>query len=138
VSTPKTYDLQALRQLPQTRVRTVFTDEGVVTEGTFTGVLLWDLIEAAGVVLDPDQPNDLIRKYVLITGSDCYEAVYALGELIPRLGGSQPVIVAFERDGALLGPDRGMAWIISTGDKFGDRHVFNVARIRVLSRQAPQ
>ena len=137
VTTPNTYDLQALRQLPQTRVRTVFINNEV-EEGTFTGVLLWDLIEAAGVVLDPAHRNDLIRKSVLITGSDCYEAVFSLGELIPRLGGSQPVIVAVKRDGELLGPDRGMAWIINTGDKFGDRNVFNVARIQVLSPEAPQ
>jgi hypothetical protein len=137
VTTPKTYDLEELRQLPQTRVHNVFIDRGV-EEGTFTGVLLWDLIEAAGVIVDPHQENDLLRKYVLITGSDCYEALYSMGELSPWIGGSQPVIVAFQRDGKLLGPDRGMAWIISPGDKSGDRQVYNVARIRVLGRPAPQ
>jgi DMSO/TMAO reductase YedYZ molybdopterin-dependent catalytic subunit len=139
VANPKTYNLQELRQLPRIEVHDVFFAGSSVDEGTFTGVLLWDLIEAAEVIIDPDQRNDLLRKYVLITGSDCYETVYSLGELAPRIGGSHPVIVAFKRDGVLLGPDTGgMARIINPGDKFGARRVFNIAHIRVLGRPAPQ
>jgi hypothetical protein len=138
VAHPKTYHLDDLQALPTTRVHDVFFAGTDVDQGTFTGVLLWDLLEAAGVEVDPDQRNDLLRKYVLITGSDCYETLYSMGELSPRIGGSHPVIVAFERDGALLGPDEGMARIINPGDKFGARRVFNITRIRVLSRPAPQ
>jgi hypothetical protein len=71
VTNPRTYHLQDLQNLPQTQVRDVFFAGSGVDEGTFTGVLLWDLIEAAGVMVDPDQRNDLLRHYVLITGSDC-------------------------------------------------------------------
>jgi DMSO/TMAO reductase YedYZ molybdopterin-dependent catalytic subunit len=138
VTNPKTYDLQELQNLPLTQVHDVFLAGTGVDEGTFTGVLLWDLIEAAGVIVDPNQRNDLLRKYVLITGSDCYESLYSMGELSPRIGGSHPVIVAFQRDGELLGPDEGMARIINPGDKFGARRVFNITRIRVLGRPAPQ
>lgn len=137
VTNPKTYNLQELRKLPRTRVHDVFIAGSGIDQGTFTGVLLWDLLEAAEVIVDPNQRNDLLRHYVLITGSDCYETLYSIGELSPGHGGSQPVIVAFQRDGALLGPD-GMARIINPGDKFGARRVFNITRIRVFSRPAPQ
>jgi DMSO/TMAO reductase YedYZ molybdopterin-dependent catalytic subunit len=138
VTSPKTYHLDDLQALPSTRVHDVFQAGSGVDQGTFTGVLLWDLIEAAVVEVDPNQPNDLLRHYVLITGSDCYETLYSIGELSPRIGGSHAVIVAFERDGELLGPDEGMARIINPGDKFGARRVFNITRIRVFSRPAPQ
>ena len=47
------------------------------------------------------------------------------------------MIVAFQRDGELLGPDEGMARIINPGDKFGARRVFNITRIHVLGTSAP-
>ena len=137
VSNPKTYDLQELRKLPRTRVHDVFISGEDVVEDTFTGVLLWDLIEAAEVIVAPNQKNDLLRHSVLITATDCYETLYSLGELSPGHGGSHPVIVAFQRDGALLGPDEGMARIINPGGKFGARRMQNITRIRVLSNPAP-
>jgi DMSO/TMAO reductase YedYZ molybdopterin-dependent catalytic subunit len=138
VSNSTTYDLQVLQKLPTTRVHDVYISGGGIGEGTFTGVLLWDLIEAASVIVGPDQRNDLLRKYVLITGSDCYETVYSIGELSPGHGGSHSVIVAFQRDGERLGPEDGMARIINPGDKFGARRVFNITRIQVLGPPAPQ
>jgi hypothetical protein len=73
-----------------------------------------------------------VRKSVLITGSDCYEALYAMGELMPTLGGTHQVIVAFMRDQELLGETEGMARIVNSGDKAGARRVFNIVHIRVL------
>ena len=82
--------------------------------------------------------NWLRRAHLLtVANSDCFETLYSLGELSPQFGGSQPVIVAFERDGELLGPDEGMVRIINPGDKRGGRRIFNITRIRVFSRPAP-
>jgi hypothetical protein len=61
VSNPKTYDLQELRKMPRTRVHDVFIAGTGVDGGVFTGVLLWDLLEAAVVEVNPNQPNDLLR-----------------------------------------------------------------------------
>jgi hypothetical protein len=90
-------------------------------------------LQQAEIILDAARRNDLSRKFVLITGSDCYEQLYSLGELEPRLGGSHPVIVAFMRDDVLLDDGEGMARIINPGDKAGARRVFNITRIRVLT-----
>ena len=142
VVNPKTYHLDDLQALPTTRVHDVFISGTSVSQGTFTGVLLWDLIEAAVVDANPDQPNDLLRHYVLITATDCFETLYSIGELHPRFGGTHPVIVAFLRENdqgenELLGPGEGMARIINPADKAGGRRIFNITRIRVLSRPAP-
>lgn len=94
-------------------------------------------MQEAGVIVDPARRNDLSRKPVLITGSDCYEQLYALGELDPRLGGSHQIIVAFLRDDVLLDDGEGMARIINPGDKAGARRVHNITHIRVLTPPPP-
>ena len=137
VQSPKTFDLDVLSQEPLTTVQDFFVAGQGTDSGTFTGVLLWDLLQAAQVITNPAQRNDLFRKAVLITGSDCYETVYAMGELAPQLGGTHQVIVAFKRDDQLLGATEGMARIINPGDKAGARRVFNIVRIRVLDVQPP-
>jgi len=137
VQFPKNFDLAALSQEPLTTVQDFFLAGQGTDSGTFTGVLLWDLIQEAQVITDPAQKNDLLRKAVLITGSDCYETVYAMGELAPQYGGTHQVIVAFKRDDQLLGDREGMARIINPGDKAGARRVMNIVRIRVLDVQPP-
>ena len=135
VNHPKTYTLPdlLLQSHNWTRVKDFFLTGSGSDSGTFTGILLWDLLQQAKVIVDPDRRNDLSRKSVLITGSDGYEQLYSLGELDPRLGGSHPVIVTFLRDDVLLDNGEGMARIINPGDKAGARRVFNITRIRVLT-----
>ena len=137
VQFPKTFDLDTLGQEPLTTVHDFFLTGQGTESGTFTGVLLWDLLQEAQVITNPAQRNDLLRKAVLITGSDCYETVYAMGELAPQLGGTHQVIVAFKRDDQFLEDREGMARIINPGDKAGARRVFNIVRIRVLDVQTP-
>ena len=137
VQFPKNFDLDALSQEPLTTVHDSFLTGQGTDSGTFTGVLLWDLLQAAQVITDPAQRNDLLRKAVLITGSDCYATVYAMGELAPQLGGTHQVLVAFKRDDQFLGDREGMARIINPRDKAGARRVFNIVRIRVLDVQPP-
>ena len=115
-----------------TRVKDFFLTGSGSDGGTFTGILLWDLVQEAEVIIDPNRRNDLCRKSVLMTGSDCYEQLYALGELAPRLGGSHQVIVAFLRDDVPMDDGEGMARMINPGDKAGARRVRNITRIRVL------
>jgi len=137
VQSPKTFDLDALSQEPLTTVQDFFVAGQGTDSGAFTGVLLWDLLQEAQVITNPAQKNDLFRKAILITGSDCYETVYAMGELAPQLGGSHQVIVAFKRDDQLLGATEGMARMINPGDKAGARRVLNIVRIRVLDVLPP-
>jgi hypothetical protein len=107
-----------------TRVKDFFLAGSGSDSGTFTGILLRDLLQEAQVIVDPARRNDLSRKSVLITKSDCYEQC---------LGGSHQIIVAFLRDDVLLDDGEGMARIINSGDKAGARRVRNITHIRVLT-----
>jgi len=66
VLTPKTFDEAALRQYPSTKVNVVYGAGSGIESGSFVGVLLWDLINEAGLVLDPARKNDRLRKYVVV------------------------------------------------------------------------
>ena len=62
VQFPKNFDLDALSQEPSTTVQDFFLTGQGTDSGTFTGVLLWDLLQEAQVITNPAQRNDLFRK----------------------------------------------------------------------------
>ena len=76
-------------------------------------------------------------KVILVTGSDCYQQAFTMGELAPAIGGQHQVIVAFVKDGALL-TDTGFARIMNPGDKSGARNVSNIIRIQVFDPPLPK
>ncbi len=130
VETSKTFDLKELEQYAPTKLEVVFGTGKGLESGDFTGVLLWDLLKDVGIVVDPTRKNDLLRKHLVVTASDGYQTVLSLGEIVPDFGG-QPVLVAYERDGQLLGNDQGMARLVVPGDKKGGRYVSWITQIAV-------
>ena len=132
VQNPETINLKELSSLPnQTTVQDAYLGEGAMKQGEFTGVLLWDLLKSAGVITNPNIKNDLFRKYVIVTGSNCYQQLFSLGELAPSIGGSHQVTVAYKENGQLLTTD-GFARLVVPGDKSGARRVSNIIRIEVF------
>jgi hypothetical protein len=106
----------------------------------FIGVPLWNLLNSIGIKVNLTVKNDLLRKYVTITGTDCYQAVFSIGELDPDLGGTPETIVAYGQwaGGKVtpLGQD-GFARLIVPGDKQGARRVRNIVHIKVFSVPPP-
>lgn len=88
-------------------------------------------------MLNPGVKNDQNRKVILVTGSDCYQQAYSMGELVPAIGGQHQIIVAYAKDGVLL-PSEGFARIINPGDKSGARNVSNIIRIQVIDPPLPK
>lgn len=72
-------------------------DEASISS-SFTGVLVWDLISAAGPLFDPTITLDLVRKFIVVTGEDGQEAVLAWGEIDPELT-HQAILIAYEEAG---------------------------------------
>ena len=97
-------------------------------------MLLWDLLNKAGIKRDPTRDGQF--QYVEVTGTDCYQVVLALGEINPGFGGEQ-VLVADGENGAPLGSDTGFARLVVPGDKFGGRSTFWITSIKVLSGPRP-
>lgn len=141
VSTPKTITQADLQALPQATLDvTYFSGRSGLVSEAYTGPTLYQLLEHLGIVTDPAQKNDILRKSVVITASDCYQVVVSLGEILPSFGGSQPVLVAWgDGDGNPLAADEGMARLVVPGDKAGGRYVSNIVRIVVRNPgPAPQ
>lgn len=99
---------------------------------TFTGVLLWDVIGAAQPNFNADVKGDKISMYLVVTGSDGYQAVIAWGEIDPELA-NQPVLLAFDEQGQPL--DGGSVRLVVPGDGRGSRYVSGV--VNVSLRDAP-
>lgn len=106
--------------------------DGLVTK-TFIGVPLLDLLDAAVVVNNPAQKNDALRKFLVVTASDCYQVTVALAELLPTFGGQQIMVAFADGDGQPLDSGEGMARLVVPGDKAGGRFVSNITRIAVRS-----
>ena len=132
VKKPLAFYLNDLQRLPPAQANVTYFAAGSVASQTFGGALLWDLLNKSpvgGIVTDPNAKNDILHKIVIVTGSDCYQAVFGVGELDPLFGGSQ-VMVAYAVGGQSLGP-AGFARIVAPGDKAGGRFVSNIVNIDV-------
>lgn len=106
--------------------------QGLVTK-TYVGVPLIDLLNDAVIVTDSSRKNDILRKYVAVKATDCYEVIVSVAELLSTFG-HQQVLVAFETgDGQPLDASEGMARLVVPGDKAGGRFVSNVTTIAVRS-----
>jgi hypothetical protein len=130
VKTPKWVNVLALQQLPHVNQNVTYFAAGQVENDTFTGALLRDLVQSVGIVTNPNVKNDILRKIIVVTGTDGYVSVFTAGEIDPGFGGNQ-IIVAYEDNGQQLGCD-GPAQIVAPGDKAGGRFVHNIASILVL------
>lgn len=110
--------------------------DGLVTK-TFIGVPLLDLINEAVVKVDSTHKNDILRKYLVATSTDCYQTVISMAEIQPNFGGQQ-AMVAFETvdaTGAVapLDDTEGEVKLIMPDDKAGGRNMFHLNSIVVRS-----
>jgi Oxidoreductase molybdopterin binding domain len=129
VTERSSFDLQKLEQLPVANQNVTYFAAGSVVTQSFTGALLWDLLQSVGIIVDPNTKNDILRKIVIVTGSDGYQSVFGAGEIDPFFGSAQ-IMIAYAADGQPLGQD-GFARIVAPGDKAGGRFVSNILRIEV-------
>jgi Oxidoreductase molybdopterin binding domain len=126
------FDLTKLEQFPPAQENVTYFAAGSVVSESFTGVLLWDLLNNApvdGIVTDPAIKNDILHKIIIVTGTDCYQSVFGAGEIDPFFGGSQ-IMVAYATGGQSLG-NAGFARVVVPGDKAGGRFVSNIVNIEV-------
>ena len=85
-----------------------------VAARAYAGMRVYDLLDAAGIRLDPAVHEDFLSKVVVARGADGYPVVVAGGEIEPRFRATQ-MIAATRRDGAPLG-DEGPVRLVVPGD----------------------
>ncbi|MBL8534185.1 MAG: PEP-CTERM sorting domain-containing protein [Betaproteobacteria bacterium] len=140
VSTPGlTFDLEDLQDMTTITQTVSFLSGSTQQTRTYVGVSLWGLLDSVGIVADSSIKNDILRKYVVATGSDGYKAVFSMGELNPGFG-NQPDMIAFAEvvggNEVLLSGD-GFARIVVPGDLRGGRYVSNLISLEVYDATAP-
>jgi DMSO/TMAO reductase YedYZ molybdopterin-dependent catalytic subunit len=125
VKQPQHWSLDDLKNMPaQHEDVTYQTERGPVT-ASFTGVLLWSLIEVAGGIDDPVR-NAVVRHTIRVTAADDYVVILSTGEIAPDFG-NIAALVAYERDGKPLDKPR----LVMPGDKHGARDARDVVTIAV-------
>lgn len=97
---------------------------------TFGGALLYDVLQKAQVITLKGRKNDVLRKSLVVSGTDGYAVAIAWGELDPRFANKQ-ILLAYEEDGKPLAHADGFARLIVPNDVFAGRYVSNVSSIVV-------
>lgn len=126
VAHPQVYDASALEKLPATHV--VVTTEGEhggPKQAAYDGVLLWLLLDKAGLVDAPGKKTKPLHVF-LARGADGYAVALSIGEIAPMYEAKQ-VIVAYAQDGKALD---GLKLVVP-GDKRAARFVHDLANIDV-------
>jgi hypothetical protein len=86
VRNPHEVTLQGLQRLPPTSVQVSFVTGHGLEGGTFTGALLWRILNDA-VLIDGPGKNAGLRHTIIVTGRDGYSVALSLGELDPDFEG---------------------------------------------------
>ena len=136
VGTPRTDTAASLQALPQSAQTVTYrAGSGTVTD-TFTGPTLYNVLQAAGgITTNPANKNDILRRYVVATGSDGYKTVISAGEISPRFGNRQDLVATSDTLGQMPTPS-GFARVVATGDVAGGRYVSNLTDLAVLAAPA--
>lgn len=140
VTNAETYNLSKLEELPATTQTVSFIAGGGSETHTYTGVNLWSLLNGVGIPTDPNRNNDILRKYVVATGTDGYRAAFSLGEINPGFG-NRPYFVAYsETINGQATPltGNGFARIAAPGDVRGGRYVSNLMSLEVATSASTQ
>ena len=127
VTAPVTPDEATLSALPAQTLDISFETSNGKESGTYTGVLVYDLLQKAGLVNDNGK-NSFLKHTLMITGSDGYAVAVAEGELDPKFGNKQ-VLLAYKSADGKTSFDH--LRVLVPGDIHGGRAVSDVVSIEV-------
>ncbi|HEY4327771.1 MAG TPA: molybdopterin-dependent oxidoreductase [Mucilaginibacter sp.] len=127
VTTPLDLKLSDLQQYPQTEVIRKDRDG---KDHTYSGVILSEILQKAGVTLGKDLRGENLTKFVLVEASDGYQVVFALAELDKDFT-DRTIILASTVDGKPLLPADGPFRIIVQNEKKPARCIKQVTNIKV-------
>lgn len=130
---PGRISLAQLTALPRTSIQTRPAKSNRGHEHparTLSGPRLYDLLDAAGIVLNPDIHEHFLRKVVVASSADGFAIVIAGGEIEPRFQNAD-VIVAVADDNGPLGDEDGAIRLAVPDERSIARHVRALSRIEV-------
>ncbi len=127
VTKPFTITASSFAAMKQTTIKGKAHDG---KEHEFTGVLLSDIVNAAGALPDNKLSGKSLAKYILIKAADGYSAVIALPEINADFN-DKNIILADKEDGKPLFEKTGPYQIIIPGEKKWGRWVRQVTGIEI-------
>lgn len=116
---------ESLAKLPRLEQDVSFQTSKGVKSAHYKGVLLWDILEANGLVDESGHHNEL-RQVFSVTGADGYRIDFSVGEIAPDFG-NKAIMLSTEEDGKVLSPPT----LTVPGDKRGARNVHDVVKVEV-------
>jgi hypothetical protein len=128
VTTPMSITEADLQKFKQT---TVIRKDRDGKDHTYSGVVLADILQKAGVTLGPELKGENLTKYLLVDASDGYQVVFALPEL-DKAYTDRTIILADQVDGKLLAPGDGPFRIIVQDEKKPARCIKQVTGLRIV------
>lgn len=127
VPTPLSLTAEDLDKMP--RATATLTADGGAS--TYEGVLLYDILVKAGWQFGRAMTGKPMASYLLATGKDGYQVVFALAEIDPQFSGAK-VIIADKVDGAAL-PGREQPFrIVAPEDKMHARSIYSLVKLEVV------
>lgn len=111
-------------QLPALEQRVSFLTGHGTEQATYTGALLWSVLEKAGAL--SGEPRGRLRRVVAVIGRDGYVVAVALAEIDPEFEGSRSYWYIGRMVSHLPGNERRL---VVPGDRRGRRSVRDVMRI---------
>jgi DMSO/TMAO reductase YedYZ molybdopterin-dependent catalytic subunit len=127
VSSPLSLTADDLAKMPRTTA-TLMADGTTVT---YEGVLLYDILVKAGVPFGRAMTGKPMASYLIATGKDGYQVVFALPEIDPQFAGAK-VIIADKADGTPL-PGRELPFrIVAPQDKMHARSIYSLVKLEVV------
>lgn len=127
VPTPLSLTTEDLAKMP--RATAQLTSEGKTT--TYEGVLLYDILVKAGWQFGHGMTGKPMASYLLATGKDGYEVVFALPEIDPQFSGAK-VIIADKADGSALPAREQPFRIVAPEDKMHARSIYSLVSLEVV------
>ena len=111
-----------------------YTKDGATVTTSYTGALLWDVIQAAQPNINPDVSGDAGSLYVVISATDAYQSVVSWNEMSPHYANEQ-ILVAYAQDGAPLADAYGPALLVVPSYRDPGSYIYSIANISL--RDAP-
>jgi hypothetical protein len=116
------------------RASATLTEDGKAH--AYEGPRLADVLRAGGLPMGQRLHGDPLKAYLVVAGSDGFEAVYSLAE-VDKDFHEDTVILADKVDGGPLPAKRAPWRVVSSGDRKGWRAVYAVASIEARSVARP-
>jgi DMSO/TMAO reductase YedYZ molybdopterin-dependent catalytic subunit len=127
VPAPLSLTAEDLAKMPRTTAQ--LAADGTTT--TYEGVLLYDILVKAGWQFGRGMTGKPMASYLLATGKDGYQVVFALPELDPQFSGAK-VMIADKADGSPLPAREQPFRIVAPEDKMHARSIYSLVKLEVV------